>query len=126
MEFAKLAEKQVFDRVADCTQRVRRGDTPHPAIPDILRRHGIEPERAVFPFLGALDDDLFSGTVVTQDRRVLEFVIDTAEPDESTVDDVTAQLGARDPRHPGSDLKDVITMALHWFDHLARQPTRTA
>lgn len=116
MEFARLAEKQVFDRVRDCTTRMRQGDVPHPAIPDILRRHGVDLARSVVSFFGVLDDNVYSGTLVSQNRRVLEFVIDTAEPDESTVDDVTDQLGPKDPRHPRSDVKDVITMSLHWFD----------
>ena len=120
MEFAKLAEKQVYERVQECTARVRRGEVPHPAIPETLRRHGIDIQRAIFPFLGALDDTLYNGTVVTADRRVLEFVVDAAEPDESTVEDVTDQLGPKDPRHPRADIKDVITMSLAWHDHQAR------
>lgn len=116
MDFAKLAEKQVYERVQDCTRRIRQGDVPSPVILDVLRRHGIDIARSVFPFFGALDDNLFNGTVVSQDRRVFEFVIDTATPDESTVDDVTSQLGPKDPRHPKCDIKDVITMSLLCFD----------
>ncbi|MFZ5724666.1 MAG: hypothetical protein ACOY33_13525 [Pseudomonadota bacterium] len=116
MDFAKLAEKQVYDRVQDCTQRLRRGEVPHPLVLDVLRRHGIDIDRSVFPCFGALDDNLYNGTVVSQDRRVFEFVIDTETPDESTVDDVTDQLGPKDPRHPKSDIKDVITMSLLCFD----------
>lgn len=116
MEFSRLAEKQVYDRVQDCTTRVRSGDVPHPAILDVLRRHGVDIGRSVFPFLGELDDNLYNGTVVSQNRRVLEFVIDAADPDGSTIDDVTDQLGPKDPRHPKSDVKDVITMSLFCFD----------
>lgn len=127
MDFARQAERQVFEKVRECTLRMRRGDVPHPAIPDTLRRHGVDIDRSVVSFFGVLDDNLYSGTLVSQDRRVLEFVIDTAEPDESTVDDVTDQLGPKDPRHPRSDVKDVITMSLHWFDHLpVSRPGRTA
>lgn len=116
MEFAKLAEKQVYDRVQDCTSRLRRGEVPDPLILDVLRQHGVDIGRSVFPCFGALDDNLFNGTVVSQNRRVLEFVIDVATPGESTVDDVTDQLGPKDPRHPKSDIKDVITMSLVCFD----------
>lgn len=116
MDFAKLAEKQVYDRVQDCTGRLRRGDIPDPVVLDVLRRHGIDVDRSIFPFFGALDDNLFNGTVVSQHRRVFEFVIDTVEPGESTIDDVTEQLGPKDPRHPKSDVKDVITMSLLCFD----------
>lgn len=123
MEFPRLAERQVFEKVQECTSRMRHGDVPHPAIPDILRRHGVDLDRSVVSFLGVVDDDLYSGTLVSQDRRVLEFVIDTSVPGESTVEDVTDQLGPKDPRHPRSDIKDVITMSLHWFDHL---PARSA
>ncbi|MFP5440633.1 MAG: hypothetical protein ACLGHJ_04005 [Gammaproteobacteria bacterium] len=116
MDFAKVAEKQVYERVQDCTRRLRNGDVPHPAVLDVLRQHGIDVSRSVFPCFGELDDNLYNGTVVSQDRRVFEFVIDTAAPGESTVDDVTAQLGPKDPRHPKSDVKDVITMSLFCFD----------
>lgn len=119
MEFAKLAEKQVYDRVQECTARMRRGEVPHPAIPETLRRHGVDVDRAIVSCLGALDDTLYSGTVITADRRVLEFVIDTGAPEESTVEDVTDQLGPKDPKHPRADIKDVITMSLAWYDHQA-------
>lgn len=116
MEFAKLAEQQVYDKVQDCTGRLRRGDVPDPRILEVLRQHGIDPNRSVFSFFGALDDNLFNGTVVSRQRRVFEFVIDTVDPAESTVDDVTEQLGPKDPRHPKSDVKDVITMSLVCYD----------
>lgn len=116
MEFARLAEKQVFERVQDCTRRMRSGDAPSPVILDVLRQNGVDISRAVFACFGALDDNLYNGTVVSQHRRVLEFVIDTAAPAESTIDDVTDQLGPKDPRHPRADLKEVITMSLACFD----------
>lgn len=119
MEFARLAEQQVFERVQESTQKVRRGDVPDTVILDVLRRHGVDIDRAVFPGIAALDDNLYNGTVVSQHRRVLEFVIDTGAPEESTVDDVTDQLGPKDPGHPRSDLKDVITMSLACFDRNA-------
>jgi hypothetical protein len=116
MEFARLAEKQVFERVQDCTRRMRSGDVPSPVILDVLRQHGVDISRAVFPCFAELDTNLYNGTVVSQHRRVLEFVIDAAEPAESTIDDVTDQLGPKDPRHPRADIKDVITMSLACFD----------
>lgn len=119
MEFAKLAEKQVFERVQECTQRIRNGDVPDTVIIDVLKQNGVDVSRAVFPCFAALDDNLYNGTVVSQHRRVLEFVIDTGAPEESTIDDVTEQLGPKDPRHPRSDIKDVITMSLVCFDQNA-------
>jgi len=119
MEFAKVAEQQVYQRVQECTQRMRNGDVPDAVVLDVLRQHGVDIGRAVFPCFGALDDNLYNGTVVSQHRRVLEFVIDTQAPEESTLDDVTEQLGPKDPRHPRSDVKDVITMSLVCFDQNA-------
>ncbi|MFZ5698363.1 MAG: hypothetical protein ACOY9J_06540 [Pseudomonadota bacterium] len=116
MDFAKLAEKQVYDRVQECTDRLRRGDIPSPVVLDVLRRHGIDINRSLFPCFAELDANLFNGTVVSQQRRVFEFVVDAAEPTESTIEDVTDQLGPKDPRHPKSDIKDVITMSLLCFD----------
>ena len=119
MDFAKLAEKQVYERVQDCTERLRRGDVPSPVVLDVLSLRGIDIQHSLFPCFGELDDNLFNGTVVSQNRRVFEFVIDTLEPAESTVDDVTDQLGPKHPRHPKSDIKDVITMSLLCFDRQA-------
>lgn len=116
MEFAKVAEQQVFERVRECTARVRRGEVPHPAILDFLQRHGIDVGRSVFPCLGEIDDNLYNGTLVSQNRRVFEFVVDAGEGGESSLDDVTDQLGPKDPRHPRSDVKDAITMSLVWYD----------
>ena len=119
MEFAKAAEQQVFQRVQDCTARFRRGDAPENAVIEVLRRHGVDIDRSVFPCFGELDEGVYSGTVVNQHRRVLEFVIDAGTPAESTLDDVTDQLGPKDPHHPRSDVKDVITMSLYCFDRNA-------
>lgn len=116
MDFAKLAEKQVYERVRESTARFRSGDVPDPIILDVLRRHGIDIGRSLFPCFASLDDNLYNGTVVSQNRRVFEFVIDVAEPEESTFDEVTEQLGPKDPRHPKSDVKDVITMSLLCYD----------
>lgn len=116
MEFAKLAEKQVYERVQACTARLRGDETPIPVIMDVLRQHGIDPERSIFPCFCALDENLYNGTVVSQHRRVFEFVIDTLDPSESSLDDVTEQLGPKDPKHPKSDIKDMITMSLLCFD----------
>jgi hypothetical protein len=117
MEFARLAEQQVFERVRDSTTRVRDGQVPDPVILDYLRQQGIDIRRSVFPFLGELDERLYNGTVVSQNRRVFEFVVDANDPGECSLDDVTDQLGPKDPKHPRSDVKDVITMSLAWFDH---------
>lgn len=116
MEFARLAEQQVFERVHTCTQRIRGGDVPDPVILDYLSRQGIDVRRSVFSWLGEIDDRLYNGTVVSQNRRVFEFVVDANTPDESSLEDVTDQLGPKDPRHPGSDVKDVVTMSLVYFD----------
>lgn len=116
MEFARLAEQQVFDRVHESTTRIREGNVPDPGILDFLAQNGIDVKRSVFPCLGEMDVRLYNGTVVSQDRRVYEFVVDTGTPGESTLDDVTEQLGPKDPRHPRSDIKDVITMSLVYFD----------
>lgn len=120
MDFARLAEKQVYERVCACTARLRRGDVPSPLIMDVLRQHGIDIERSIFSCFGALDENLYNGTLISQHRRVFEFVIDVADPAESSLEDVTGELGPKDPKHPKSDIKDMITMSLVCFDQDAR------
>ena len=116
MEFARQAEQQVYERVQECTARFRRHEVPDPVIIETLRQHGVDIARSWLACLGELDANLYNGTVINQHRRVIEFVIDAAAPGESTFDDVTDQLGPKDPRHPRSDVKDVITMSLVCYD----------
>ncbi len=120
MEFAKLAERQVYERVWECTTRLRRGEVPSPLVIDVLRKHGIDVERSIFSCFGAIDENLYNGTLISQHRRVFEFVIDIADPAESSLEDVTEQLGPKDPKHPKSDIKDTITMSLVCFDQDTR------
>lgn len=115
MEFSKISERQAWQAVSDTTARVRRGDA-EPALLEWFRARGVAIERAVFPRIGLFDEGIFSGTLVTQDRRVVEYFVDLSTPEEGDFEDVTDQLGPKDPAHPDSDVKDLITMSLVFFD----------
>lgn len=96
---------------------MRQDDAPHPALAAWLRQQGVDLQRSVFPCVGLFDDDVFSGTLITQARRVIEYFIDLAAPEGGEFEDVTDGLGPKDPTHPESDVRDLITMALVYFDH---------
>ncbi|MCK0537261.1 hypothetical protein [Alcanivorax quisquiliarum] len=117
MEFEKASEKNAWNAVAQATLAMRQDDVPHPALAAWLRQQGVDIQRSVFPCVGLFDDDVFSGTLITQSRRVVEYFIDLAAPDSSEFEDVTEGLGPKDPNHPESDVRDLITMALVYFDH---------
>ena len=55
-------------------------------------------------------------TLVNQDRRVIEYFVDLESPDDGDFEDVTSELGPKDPSHPASDVKDLITMSLVFYD----------
>jgi hypothetical protein len=115
MEFSKISEQNAWDAVANATARIRNGESEQ-ALLAWFHEHGVNLDQAVFPCLGVFDEGVYSGTLVTQDRRVVEYFVDLSCPEDGDFEDVTAQLGPKDPSHPARDLKDLITMALVFFD----------
>jgi hypothetical protein len=117
MEFDKASEQNAWEAVEDSTLRVRSGDVSDPQLIDWFRARGVEPENAVFPCLCLFDEGIYSGTLVDQERRVIEYFVDLAEPEDGDFEDVTADLGPKEPSHPDSDVKDLITMSLVYYDN---------
>ncbi|MFN3712648.1 MAG: hypothetical protein ACK4SX_03195 [Alcanivoracaceae bacterium] len=115
MEFSKASEQNAWDAVAEATGRVRRGDAEQGLL-DWFCHQGVNLDLAVFPRLGVFDEGVYSGTLITQDRRVIEYFVDLSCADEGDFEDVTGELGPKDPGHPARDLKDLITMSLVYFD----------
>ena len=116
MEFSKISEQNAWDAVADTTQRVREGDVPDAALLDWFKAQGVNLAEAVFPAVVPFDDGVYSGTLVTQERKVIEYFVDLSEPDDGDFEDVTDELGPKDPSHPAHDVHDLITMSLVFFD----------
>lgn len=117
MDFTKISEQNAWNAVNEATQQVRQGESVHPSLLAWFRQHGVDPEQAVFPCIGLFDDGVFSGTLVTQDRRVIEYFVDMDEPEAGDFEDVTDELGPKDPSHPQRDILDLITMSLVFYDH---------
>ncbi|PKM21899.1 MAG: hypothetical protein CVV10_07035 [Gammaproteobacteria bacterium HGW-Gammaproteobacteria-14] len=115
MEFSKISEQNAWDAVADATEQVRRGES-ETALLAWFESQGVQIKQAIFPCLGMFDEGVYSGTLVTQDRRVIEYFVDLSCPEDGDFEDVTAELGPKDPSHPMRDLKDRITMALVYYD----------
>jgi len=120
MEFSKVSEQNAWDAVATATEQVRQGES-EPALLSWFEQQGIDLSKAVFPLLGLFDEGVYSGTLVSQERKVIEFFVDLTCPEDGDFEDVTAQLGPKDPSHPASDRKDPITMALVFFDAQQRR-----
>lgn len=116
MEFSKVSEQNAWNAVADTTSKVRGGDVPDAALLEWFRGQDIDVEHSVFPALVPFDDGVYSGTLINQDRKVLEYFVDLSCPEDGDLEDVTASLGPKDPSHPASDVKDLITMSLVFYD----------
>ena len=116
MEFSKISEQNAWDAVSDTTDKVRRGEVPDAALLDWFRAQGVELDRSVFPALVPFDEGVYSGTLINQERKVLEYFVDLSTPEDGELEDVTGSLGPKDPAHPASDVKDLITMSLVFFD----------
>ena len=116
MEFDKVSEQNAWDAVDQATRSARGGEADHAALLEWFQGRGVDLERAVFPCIVPFDDGIYSGTLVDQERRVIEYFVDLSDPEEGEFDDVTDMLGPKDPSHPASDVKDLITMALVYFD----------
>lgn len=116
MEFNKVSEQKAWDAVQEATSRIRKGEVPSTALLEWFQYQGIDLSRAVFPGIGVFDEGIFSGTLIDQDRRVIEYFVDLDAPSDGDFEDVTADLGPKDPSHPASDIKDLITMSLVYFD----------
>lgn len=117
MDFDKISEQNAWNAVRDATEQVRQGESVHPNLLNWFRQQGVETEHAIFPCIGLFDDGVFSGTLITQDRRVIEYFVDMAEPESGDFEDVTDELGPKEPSHPQRDLLDLITMALVFYDY---------
>lgn len=117
MEFDKASEQNAWEAVEDTTLRVRSGDVSDPQLVEWFRARGVETESAVFPCLCLFDEGVYSGTLVDQNRHVIEYFVDLAEPEDGDFEDVTPELGPKDPSHPESDVKDLITMSLVYYDN---------
>jgi hypothetical protein len=116
MEFSKVSEQNAWEAVESTTLRVRRGDLEDQALVDWFRSQGVDLETSVFPCIGLFDDGIYSGTLVNQERRVIEYFVDLECPEDGDFEDVTEQLGPKEPRHPEADIKDLITMSLVYYD----------
>ena len=116
MRFEKASEQNAWNAVSETTELVRNGQ----GIPELLLKcfdqQNIDLSKTVFPALQPFDENVYSGTLINQERRVLEYFIDLEDLDEAEFDDVTNELGPKDPAHPQRDLKDLITMALVYYD----------
>lgn len=116
MKFQKASEQNAWDAVSKTTRQVRAGEN----IPELLGKcfsdQDIDLEKSVFPAIQPLDDNIYTGTLIDQDRRVLEYFVDFDNLEEAEFDDVTGDLGPKDPSHPSHDLKDLITMSLVYYD----------
>jgi hypothetical protein len=119
MEFSKVSEQNAWDAVATATKQIRQGESEQ-ALLSWFEQQGVDLSKAVFPLLGLFDEGVYSGTLITHERKVIEFFIDLACPEDGDFEDVTDQLGPKDPSHPGCDLKEPITMALVFFDEQQR------
>ena len=117
MQFEKISEQNTWDEVEQQTQAMRSGNGPDEALARWFRDQGIDLEQAVFPFVGKFDEGTYSGTVITSGRRVLEYFVDLSAPEDAELEDVTENLGPKDPNHPESDVCDRITMALVYYDN---------
>lgn len=117
MEFNKVSEQNAWNEVEDTTRRVRAAEVEHPGVVDWFRQQGVDPDQAVFPALALFDEGVYFGTLVDQARRVFEYFVDLAEPDDGEFEDVTAELGPKEPGHAQADITDRITMALVYYDH---------
>lgn len=117
MEFSKISEQNAWDTVRQATQQVRSGNSLNPDLLTWFQQHGVEVEHAVFPGISLFDDGVFSGTLIDQDRRVFEYFVDIASTEDGDFEEVTDELGPKDPSHPKHDLKDLITMSLVYYDN---------
>lgn len=115
MQFSKISEQNAWNTVAKTTAAVRNGET-EPRLLAWLAKHQVDTAHAVFPCIGEFDTNVYSGTVIAGSRRAYEYFVDLNTPEDGDFEDVTNALGPKDPKHPESDIKDLITMALVFFD----------
>ena len=116
MEFDKISEQNAWNAVDQATRDIRDGGGPTPALAEWFSNRGIDIGSAVFPCFGQFDKNTYSGTLGDQNRHVYEYFVDLTAPEEGDLEDVTDELGPKDPSHPQSDVKDLITMALVYYD----------
>ncbi|KAF0802953.1 hypothetical protein A6D6_03862 [Alcanivorax xiamenensis] len=111
MHLEKISHRITRDAVNQTTREVRQ-DLLDPALNQWFTDQGLDLGRTLFASLGPLDQRTYTGTLVDPQGRALEFLVDLDEPDNSSLEDVSDELGPKHPEHPEADPRDRITMAL--------------
>ncbi|AFT69409.1 hypothetical protein B5T_01126 [Alloalcanivorax dieselolei B5] len=111
MHLEKISHRVTRDAVHQATREVRQG-LLDPALNQWFSDQGLDLGRTLFASLCPFDQRTYTGTLVDPQGHVLEFLVDLDEPDNSSLEDVSHELGPKHPEHPDADPCDRITMAL--------------
>jgi hypothetical protein len=111
MTFNKFSHQRAWQAVCETTRVVRDGSL-HEALPGWFSARGINVASTLFAAIRRCDDDLYMGTLVDSQGRVMEFLANLAGDTDQDLDDVTDQLGPQCPSHPHNDPSHRVTMAL--------------
>ena len=109
MRFSRITEQNAYHDARAQNERFRAGKVEPRAIYGLFADRGVDVARSVFVGMHLVDDGEFAGTIVTQQRRVFEFVFSTDEATELEWNEIDPSRSRRDSRSP-------LSMALVLFD----------
>lgn len=111
MTLYKFSHQRAWQAVCEATRKVRDGSL-HEALPGWFSAHGINVAGTLFAAISRCDENLYMGTLVDSQGRVMEFLANLAGDTDQSLEDVTDQLGPQCPSHPHNDPSHRVTMAL--------------
>lgn len=120
MRFTRTTENQSYEHVVNATNDLRKNGIRDKAIrehPDVIALN-LDFNRCATPGMGLSGQGEYTGAIVTDGEngyRVIDIYIDTLEPDETEVIDITDSLGELDPTHPKCDIRKPISMAILYY-----------
>jgi len=117
MRFTRITENQSYEQIVQATMDLRKSGIKEKVIrehPGVLALD-LNFNKCTTSGIGICGQGVYSGTVVTgnhNEYKVVKIFIDTLEPNETEITDITESLGVLNPEHSKCDIRNPISMAI--------------
>lgn len=120
MRFTRITENQSYEQIVQATEDLRKNGIKEKAIrehPEVVALN-LNLSRCTTAGMGLCGQGEYSGTVVTDGPtgyKVIKIFIDTLEPNETEIVDITESLGKLNPENTKCDIRNPISMAILFY-----------
>lgn len=130
MKFKRITENQAYEHVVETTRQLHESGvrcqeiSMHPAFKEL----GLNYSRCTTSGFGLTGQGEYSAIFVTEREggyKVFDIYIDTLDPENTNIEDITELLGKLNPEHPQCDIRKPISMAiLHYLELFGDLPAK--